>query len=208
MALAKEIYKITAGFPAEEKFGLVSQMRRAAVSIPSNIAEGQARNTTGEFVQFISYAEGSLAELDTQLALAVELNFLPPEKARPVHGFNRRIAPDVERTSPGDRRSEVLLLVTHNLSLITMKNEITLQTRREFLRRTVLGSALSWTVPAFLANTFSALQARPPIPPRKLPPARTRQFSSSCKWPAAMTASTPSCLIQMIFTTRRARGSA
>ena len=83
MALAKEIYKITTGFPSEEKFGLISQMRRAVVSIPSNIAEGQARNTTGEFVQFISYAEGSLAELDTQLALALELNFLSSEKAAP-----------------------------------------------------------------------------------------------------------------------------
>ena len=83
MVLAKELYKITSGFPAEEKFGLISQIRRAAVSVPSNIAEGQARNTTGEFVQFISHAEGSLAELDTQLTLAVELKFLPPEKASP-----------------------------------------------------------------------------------------------------------------------------
>jgi four helix bundle protein len=82
MALAKEIYKITSGLPAEEKFGLISQMRRATVSVPSNIAEGQARNTTGEFVQFISHAEGSLAELDTQLTLAVELNFLSSERAR------------------------------------------------------------------------------------------------------------------------------
>jgi four helix bundle protein len=82
MALAKEIYKITAKFPSEEKFGLISQMRRAAVSVPSNIAEGQARNTTGEFVQFISHAEGSLAELDTQLTLAVELDFLTSEKAK------------------------------------------------------------------------------------------------------------------------------
>lgn len=83
MTLAKEIYKITAEFPSEEKFGLISQMRRATVSVPSNIAEGQARNTTGEFVQFISHAEGSLAELDTQLTLAVVLNFLPAEKAKP-----------------------------------------------------------------------------------------------------------------------------
>ena len=83
IALAKAIYKLTAEFPSEEKFGLVSQMRRAAVSVPSNIAEGQARNTTGEFVQFISHAEGSLAELDTQLILAIELNFLTTEKVKP-----------------------------------------------------------------------------------------------------------------------------
>ena len=75
MQLAKEIYVLTGKFPSEEKFGLVSQMRRAAVSIPSNIAEGQARNTTGEFVQFISHAEGSAAEVDTQLRLSIELGY-------------------------------------------------------------------------------------------------------------------------------------
>jgi four helix bundle protein len=70
MNLAEMIYRLTRGFPNEEKFGLVSQMRRAAVSVPSNIAEGQARNTTGEFILFISHASGSLAELDTQLQLS------------------------------------------------------------------------------------------------------------------------------------------
>jgi four helix bundle protein len=83
MTLAKAIYKLTATFPSEEKFGLISQMRRAAVSVPSNLAEGQARNTTGEFVLLISHAEGSLAELDTQLELAIELNFLSTDKAKP-----------------------------------------------------------------------------------------------------------------------------
>jgi four helix bundle protein len=82
IALAKTIYKLTAEFPSEEKFGLISQMRRAAVSVPSNIAEGQARHTTGEFVLFISHAEGSLAELDTQLTLATELNFLTVVQAK------------------------------------------------------------------------------------------------------------------------------
>jgi len=61
---------------------LVSQMRRAAVSVPSNIAEGQARNTTGEFVQFISQAEGSIAELDTQMVLVLEFGFVSPEEAK------------------------------------------------------------------------------------------------------------------------------
>jgi four helix bundle protein len=75
IALAKLIYQVTATFPPEEKFGLVSQMRRAAVSIPSNIAEGQARHTSGEFIQFISHAEGSAAELETQIILGVELGF-------------------------------------------------------------------------------------------------------------------------------------
>jgi four helix bundle protein len=77
LAVAKEIYLLTKRLPADEKFGLVSQMRRAAVSVPSNIAEGQARRTTGEFIQFISHAEGSVAELETQLTLCLELNLLP-----------------------------------------------------------------------------------------------------------------------------------
>ena len=75
IALVMRIYQTTQSFPAEEKFGLVSQMRRAAVSIPSNIAEGQARHTTGEFIQFISHAEGSVAELETQLIIAIELGY-------------------------------------------------------------------------------------------------------------------------------------
>jgi len=75
IALAKLVYQLTKNFPSEEKFGLVAQMRRAAVSVPSNIAEGQARHTTGEFIQFISHAEGSAAELDTQLILSIELQF-------------------------------------------------------------------------------------------------------------------------------------
>lgn len=75
IALAKLVYQLTKNFPSEEKFGLVAQMRRAAVSVPSNIAEGQARHTTGEFIQFISHAEGSIAELDTQLILSIELKF-------------------------------------------------------------------------------------------------------------------------------------
>lgn len=79
--LAKLIYPLTARFPGEEKFGLVSQMRRAAVSIPSNIAEGQARHTTGEFIQLISHAEGSVAELNTQLILATELKFCSAQSA-------------------------------------------------------------------------------------------------------------------------------
>lgn len=76
LALGKEICLLTKQLPADEKFGLVCQMRRAAVSIPSNIAEGQARHTTGEFIQFISHAEGSVAELDTQLTLCQDLKLL------------------------------------------------------------------------------------------------------------------------------------
>ena len=80
IAIAKEIYLLTKQLPADEKFGLVSQMRRAAVSVPSNIAEGQARHTTGEFIQFISHAEGSVAELDTQLTLCQDFGLLTQEE--------------------------------------------------------------------------------------------------------------------------------
>lgn len=84
MALAKMTYNLTARFPDTERFGLVSQMRRAAVSIPSNIAEGQARQGKREFVQFLSHAEGWLAELDTQLLLAIELGHCSGGNGTPV----------------------------------------------------------------------------------------------------------------------------
>ena len=79
MLLTKLVYKLTMKFPADERFGLTSQMRRAAGSVPSNIAEGQARYGTKEFLQFLSHAEGSLAELETQLLLSIELQFATNE---------------------------------------------------------------------------------------------------------------------------------
>ena len=75
MELAKGVYCLTKDFPKEEIYGLVSQMRRAAVSIPSNIAEGAARNSHKEFIQFLYTSLGSLAELETQLLLSKELGF-------------------------------------------------------------------------------------------------------------------------------------
>ena len=74
--LALEVYRHTARFPTSEMYGLTSQIRRAAVSIPSNIAEGQGRLTSGEFQQFLGHSRGSLLELETQLEIAHELGYL------------------------------------------------------------------------------------------------------------------------------------
>ena len=76
MDLVMEIYRITESFPKEEKYGLSNQVRRAAVSVPSNIAEGAARQTKKEFVNYLHMAQGSLSELDTQLEVARRLAFL------------------------------------------------------------------------------------------------------------------------------------
>jgi four helix bundle protein len=76
MTLAKQVYELTRKLPREEIYGLTSQMRRAAVSIPSNIAEGQARQSPKEFAHFIKIAQGSKAELETQLLLCVEIGYL------------------------------------------------------------------------------------------------------------------------------------
>src|ERR1035438_1430650 len=76
----KRIYVITSDFPQEEMFGLKSQMRRSAVSIPSNIAEGQGRATAGEFHQFLGHARGSLYELETQIRIAGELRYFSAER--------------------------------------------------------------------------------------------------------------------------------
>ena len=76
MALVSNIYQITRKFPKEELYGLTSQMRRAAISIPSNLAEGAARTGQKEFAQFLSIAKGSLSELETQLLISADLGFL------------------------------------------------------------------------------------------------------------------------------------
>jgi len=76
MELVTEIYKATEGFPKEEGYGLTSQLRRAAVSVPCNIAEGQGRLTKGEFQQFLGYARGSLLEMETLILIAGNLNYL------------------------------------------------------------------------------------------------------------------------------------
>lgn len=83
MDFAEKIYKITSKFPKDENYGLISQVRRAAVSIPSNIAEGSSRNSTKEFIQFLHVANGSLSEIETQLELAFRLKYIEDQSFQP-----------------------------------------------------------------------------------------------------------------------------
>ena len=103
MTLVTDIYRATQSFPGDERFGLTSQLRRAAVSVPSNIAEGQGRLTLGEFRQFLGHAKGSLCEVETQLLIAQNLGYLPAprslldslnEVARLLNGLINSLAPD------------------------------------------------------------------------------------------------------------------
>ena len=89
---AEAIYEATAHWPRDEHFGLISQIRRATVSVASNIAEGAARRSTGEFIQFVGMARGSLAEAETQLLLAQRLGYLPQSDAQTLLGASSEIS--------------------------------------------------------------------------------------------------------------------
>lgn len=104
--LVVEIYKLTSTLPVEEKYGLVSQMRRAVVSIPSNIAEGSGRNSTKEYIRFVSISRSSLSELDTQLVICRGLNFisdlnqvknLVDEIGKMLHKLNEKLSEKLEK---------------------------------------------------------------------------------------------------------------
>ncbi|GAB4515446.1 MAG: four helix bundle protein [Allomuricauda sp.] len=84
MAIAEEVYLLSISFPKEEKFGLTSQIRRSAVSVPSNIAEGAGRNTDKEFKHFLGISSGSCNEMFTQLELAHRLKLVPKDKVTPI----------------------------------------------------------------------------------------------------------------------------
>ena len=84
MDLVELVYQATEQFPKEELYGLTSQVRRSAVSIPSNIAEGQARKSTAEFLNFLSIANGSRAEMETQILLAQRLKYVTNDTAQQI----------------------------------------------------------------------------------------------------------------------------
>ncbi len=104
MELVERVYRMTRAFPKEERYGLSSQLQRAAVSIPSNIAEGNARNSMKEYQNFLSIAQGSIAEVDTQTLIAVRLGYvtekqietimsLLDELSRMVRAIKRKLTP-------------------------------------------------------------------------------------------------------------------
>lgn len=92
ITLVESVYRLTRSFPAEEKFGLSSQMRRAAVSIPSNIAEGRSRNSRKDFAQFLHVAFGSASELGTQLEIAKRLGYGKKEDYNELEGLLQEVS--------------------------------------------------------------------------------------------------------------------
>ncbi len=110
MVLAELVYGAAASFPADERYGLAAQIRRAAVSVPSCIAEGNARASTRDYLRFLSMAKGSLAEVQTQMLLALRLGFLDNPAADPVlekarlvsillQGLRKSLTAELPRTS-------------------------------------------------------------------------------------------------------------
>ena len=105
MDLVEECYRLTGDLPRNEEFGLKSQMRRAAVSIPSNIAEGRSRSHSAEFLHFVSISLGSLAELETQLDLTARLNLLPAESVEIAKRSCEEVGRMLHRIASAIRRS-------------------------------------------------------------------------------------------------------
>ena len=107
-ALAVQIYQDTEQFPRNETYGLTSQIRRAAVSVASNIAEGQGRLTLGEFQHFLGQARGSLLELDTQIAIALDLTYLKPDRYETLDREIYQILGLINRLIESLRKSKAL----------------------------------------------------------------------------------------------------
>jgi four helix bundle protein len=106
--LGTEIYKLTKQFPSDERFGLISQLRRAAVSVPSNIAEGAGRKSDREFCQFLSISYGSLCELDTQLIISTILGYVKEDEinkySEKIVELQKMIFVLINKLSGGQRR--------------------------------------------------------------------------------------------------------
>lgn len=115
MDLVDSIYDITTGFPKEEQYGLTSQIRRAAISIPSNISEGSARNSTKDFLRFLSITLGSAAELDTQIRIAERRNFCTQEQSATLQNQLSEIG----RMTRGLQKSLSQKLATNHQPLAT-----------------------------------------------------------------------------------------
>ena len=112
MDLAEQVYSLTARFPKEALYGLTVQIRRSAVSIPSNIAEGAARHSRKEFIHFSHIASGSIADLETQLMLAMRMGLISRDNPLPH-------VDDVRKMLLGLLRSLKKTPITHHSSLIT-----------------------------------------------------------------------------------------
>jgi len=91
MTLVTEVYKISKGFPKDEAYGLTSQIRRCAISIPSNMAEGYGRNSTNEYIHFLRIATGSLYELQTQMEISMSLCYLNRDEFDKLYEVSREI---------------------------------------------------------------------------------------------------------------------
>ena len=127
LTLAKKVYQVTGNFPTEERFGLVNQMRRCAVSIPSNIAEGYGRGSDKELLRFLYVALGSSNELETQLILSLELSFMKEEDSRMLQGLNTEVNKMIlsliyRRKNGLDKNSRTWELETKNLKNKKLKN--------------------------------------------------------------------------------------
>lgn len=90
--LSIAIYKLTSSFPVSERFGLINQLRRASVSVASNIAEGYGRSTTGEYVLFLGHARGSIFEIQTQLVISENLSYGSAQLRRAAHDFSEEVS--------------------------------------------------------------------------------------------------------------------
>ncbi len=115
MDLVTRVYQVTASFPKDELYGLTSQIRRSAISLPSNIAEGASRHTTKDFLRFISITHGSLAELETQLQISRNLDFIGDDQFVSL----QRPLSEIGKMLNGLQKSLEEKLATDNLPLVT-----------------------------------------------------------------------------------------